>query len=80
MSEEDKFNQIYPEYCCIDLVRAVQSEFLDEVVSGIFFPNKDESQCKEGIPRVKFCPFCGAEIFSIELESGWAWKTIKKED
>jgi len=68
-----EFHSIHQEYCCLNLVRAVESGYLDEVVSGIFFPNN--SCCKEGIPRANFCPFCGAEIITESIPSGWRWWT-----
>ena len=37
MKKIKDFNLIYPEYCCIDLLRAKESGFVDEVVSGIYF-------------------------------------------
>jgi len=69
------FEEIYPDYCCLDLVRAKESGFVDEVVSGIFFPNK-EGYCKDGVPRIEFCPFCGAEIKTEYRDSMWLWKAI----
>jgi len=78
MKQETKqFHEIYSEYCCIDLLRAKESGFVDEVVSGIFFPNNNDSDCKSGIPRIKFCPFCGAEIITTKTDNGWNWKTNK---
>jgi hypothetical protein len=70
-----KYYEVYPEYCCLDLVRAVQSGFIDEVVSGLFFPNQDDSSCKEEVMRLKYCPFCRAKIITIKTETGWDWKT-----
>lgn len=75
MKKEKQFYQIKPEYCCIDLFRAVESGYLDEVVSGIFFPNNNDSSCKEGIPSVRYCPFCGAKIITEKTETSWKWKT-----
>ena len=66
------------EYCCLDLVRAVKAEWLDEVVSGIFFRNKDTSSCKSNIPRLVYCPFCGAKIKCKQVENGWIWWTEKQ--
>ena len=51
--------ELYEEYCCLDLLRTVKKGYLDEVVSGITFPNKDKGSCKSGIPFLKICPFCG---------------------
>jgi hypothetical protein len=72
------FYNLYENYCCLDLLRAKESGFVDEVVSGIFFPNNNKSSCKEGIPRIKYCPFCGAKIVTIKTETSWDWKTKKR--
>jgi len=63
-------------YCCIELLRAVRGGYLNEVVSGIFFPNKDGLSCKDGVPRLDFCPFCQAKIRyeRVEMKSGFGWR------
>ena len=65
MSIDDLRNKV----CCINLLNAILDSCLDEVVSGLYFPNKGK-----GISRIKFCPFCAKEIETIKLDSGWDWK------
>lgn len=71
------FYEIKPDYCCLNLVRAVESGYLDEVVSGIFFRNQ-EGHCKDGVPRVLFCPFCGGEIITEKTDTSWRWKVVAR--
>ena len=59
--------------CCLNMLNAIEDGWIDEVVSGFFFPNKDETSCKSGIPRIIFCPFCGRKFKIIQLDSGWDW-------
>jgi len=73
-TEEKYFRQIKPEYCCIDLLRATESNVLSEVVSGIMFRHGDHI-------FARYCPFCGAKIIS-DREDGedgqfWSWRTEK---
>jgi len=72
MSEVKSFEEIKPEYCCIDLFRAVESQTLTVVVSGIWFLGVKV--------KLNFCPFCGAEIITTREDSTWEWRTEKRKD
>ena len=75
MKKENKnFHQLYSAYCCLDLWRAVESEIFTEVVSGILYYDKNHKGCG-GEVRIRFCPFCGAEIITEKTETGWNWHT-----
>jgi len=70
---DKSFEEIKPEYCCIDLFRATESEILNEVVSGIRFMGQTIF--------LNYCPFCGARITSmIRTEKNWTWKTKKLKE
>lgn len=69
---------LYENYCCLDLLRAVKRDFLSEAVSGITFPNKDDSSCKSEFPFLKICPFCGAKIKCERTMRSWRWWTEKE--
>lgn len=74
MKEKNTFHNFKSNYCCLDLVRAVEAEIFTEVVSGILYYDKKHEGCGQEV-RIKFCPFCGAKIEVIKLEKGWNWKT-----
>ncbi len=60
--------------CCIKMLNAVLDNWISEVVSGFFFPNKDRNGCKSGIPRITFCPFCGKEFETLRTDNSWDWR------
>ena len=72
------FHTYKPEYCCIDLLRAVEAQIFTEVNSGILYYDKNHSGCGSEV-RIRFCPFCGAEIITHYQKEGviWSWETRK---
>ena len=80
INKRPTFSQVAPDYCCLDLYRAVTSGMFTEVVSGIlYYPrNREEKGCGDEV-RISYCPFCAARIITSHNDGTWTWRTEKKE-
>lgn len=69
-------------YCCIDLLRAGVDGLVAVASGGVWVGQSSDTGCCSGLPRAKFCPFCGAKIIPIKPDpdvgrQGWSWRTEK---
>jgi hypothetical protein len=66
----------YSQYCCIELLDAIEDGFLSEVVSGIRIMNPNTTDMHD-VSSIRFCPYCSAEFETLKTETGWDWKVKK---
>lgn len=68
-------------YCCVELIRAETDGHVITATGGVWVGRPPEGvSCLSGLPKAKYCPFCGAEIIVVRHEMHWSWHTRQRQE
>lgn len=72
----DTAREVSEQYCCMELLAAEGAGVIATASGGVWVGGS-ESNCLDGFPKAKYCPFCGADIVVTppsEDQVGWSWR------